>query len=378
MPGDIDGHLRITFEDNLMPDDYDLGAVPMLEVFGLNLFVTSRQVDGIDVPMASPYYMPADSYDAQRGVWIAEIDSMLINCLAPVAEQHVIEVNLWDPVGNDYAGNPASKFVEVTEDGPIVPVIRGIAIEAGDFPNPVFQADNTCPHDEDMMVEVWPGVDFNSAAVGPDASITFKVYVRAEYEAYIEGLWLDLSELGGPAEAFIPHADIDYVPSSPEENLWVGTYVLDGPIYGVRGDVIDITAYTIRHPFDAFDVFSDNFTVQLNIDEDDVNIIDTMVSTNYPTVEWVINPDATVDIWATFTDLLGEFGDSLAWIEATNRYPVEVHNWFSVENNGVDNFFAQIGPIYPEDVQLVVDQDAAICHWFFDSIDLHPDMLTPL
>ncbi len=385
MPGDIDGHLRVTFSDNLGILDYDLGAVPMVEVSGLNMFIDGRMIDGTFTALPDPLVLPADSFTSEGGNWVAEIDSLQINCDNNDTVQEVLSVNLWDPVGNAFDGNPATKFVEVTEDGPIVPIIRGIAIEAGDFPNPVFSADASCPYTEDIMVTTDPlgAIDFNSAAVGPNAEITFRVYVRAAYEAFIEGLWLDLSDLGGPAEAYIPHADIvEYDAAPDDDNLWVGTYVMQSPVNAVRGDVATITAYTIRQPFDAFDVFSDNFSVELNLDEDNVGITDTHVSSNYPTVDWVINPDATIEVWATFTDLLGEFADSTTWewLEASSgsRVPVEINEWFSVQNNGVDAFFGTMAPYYPNTVTLEDSMDTAVCYWTFEQIDLAPEMYDSL
>lgn len=393
VPGDNDATLKITFEDNTMM--YPEGAVPLLEVAGLDQFITHYWIadndeDGFDEHIVMPalFTVPAEYITAQRGTWIAEIPRLEVNPTNPVATQEEILVSLWDAVGNAFIGNAASKFVEITADGPIVPVIKGMEVIAGTPMDTDVDYTAFVPA-ADMAFDA-SGLEFNIAE-GEDAPIYINVYVRAKYKAYIEEMWLDLGNLGGDAVTMIAPTEIEAVidpVNNPDDNLWVATYMMPNPQLSRATDVT-ITAHTLRHPFGAFDVFTDEFEVTLHVDQLDVVNSSLVVANNVPDfeVEWTFDPDFGFTVVAEFDNIRGEFGYGQPNGSVWNITRAQVQDWFYLQNDGTDDLFVNDNAIEPKisDIEfigvndtdaipsIIRNKDHVRVTWKIETADLNPD-----
>lgn len=345
VPGDNNATLKVTFEDNIMM--YPEGATPVLSIEGLDQFIDSYWTGGFQYAMPSPFIIPGEYVTAQRGTWVAEIPNLEVNPVNPVATQKEISVSLWDAVGNAFAGNPATKFVEITADGPIVPVIKGMEVIAGDPAETDVDYTAFVPN-ADMAFDA-SGNEF-FIAEGEDAPIYINVYVRAKYKAYIEEMWLNLENLGGAQVTTIVPADITQVPGY--SNLWKGTYVMPNPQLNRATDVT-ITSNTLRHPFGAFDVFTDEFEVTLHVDELDVVNSALTVANNLAgfEVEWTFDPDNGFTVVAEFDNIRGELGNGI-----NGNWDIDladIADWFYLANDGTDVLFNTTTPIYPDEVEFI-------------------------
>jgi len=385
VPDDRDGHLKVTFEDNI--NEYELGATPQVLVRGLGQYAYGFDEDLTPYAGAYPYtfdvLLPNDNitwidvtdyivFENDGTYWTAKLSGIGIKEVV-MPTQYEIAVQVLDAVGNNmYDVDPATKFIEVTDQGPIVPVITGAEVFIGAYGDPEIPFTQFVPG---APLNGWgdvTGTEFWIAEGNTlSEDVTVRIYVRAKYEVYIEEMWLKL----GAFDGYTDHETVTDI-YNLGGNVFYGEFVMDHTMLTTREDVI-ITGNTIRHPFGAIDVFTDEFEITLHVDREDSQVDDAVVTNAHPgfeNIEWSIDPDYGMHVEATIGDLRGALGvvEDQDW-----PMPGDLTGWFFLKNDGVDVVFATDNNYYPSFVEYPVnydrddDYETAVVYWdiAYDNLD---------
>lgn len=269
VPFDQNGTLEIKFTE--IGGYLNPGTVPSLSVTNLNQFVASRN----GIPMTSPYIVPADAFSFAGGVWTATINNLVIIAPVPPTNSVTIGYTVTDPVGN--AAHSGNRMVEVAADGPIVPIIRDAELIT------------TLPDGQTVRNYIAQGVP-----------AVLKVYIDAQYLAYIEQVWANaVTGVSYGTPTIVADAD-------PLNNYrWVATIPVT-PTTVNNYQTIDFVVNTKRNPFGG-DVFQDTHIVPVIVDGNNFIIANPIVKgvSIYTEIPGMINPAVAAVVTADF-NLIGE------------------------------------------------------------------------
>ncbi|MDP8200592.1 MAG: T9SS type A sorting domain-containing protein [Candidatus Tenebribacter burtonii] len=295
-PGDTLGVLEITFDDVSGFDDPL--TKPTVEIEDLYKFAdivsSGYTVYGFDnIAIVDP----ADIVYT-GGHWVATLDSLHITLHLDGDEitSQLITVTLTDVVGND--PTVADRFVEITGDGPIFPVIRRA----------------------ELFTEL-PEGDILTNYISHGVPAEVKVYITCEYEAFIEEIWIDAIPGVTIGAAVIDTTSLYYC-------QWVATFpvIADDTINSET--VLDFTVHTKRNPFGAIPVFNDELSWEVVVDGISFDIDNVEIYANPYDVDGIINPDEeSFTVEADFT-LVNE-------IYGLNIDSWDLNDWFVLENGSL-------------------------------------------
>lgn len=252
-PNDVNGVVKIYFQDVFNYSDET--TVPEVEIIGLDEFVSAIQYSydgtlntGVIVPESKLEFLATDEITINgftrnyTNVWVATLDSLEIQ--EPVINQTFanITVKLTDAVGNGPA--EADRMVEVTGDGPIVPVIRTARIITDVNELNINIIDNDTPAYVQMYVDCQESAFIEDAWVTPISGFTFQDYTIESYD---------------PAGGVI-----DQIQGVNAQWLVIIPFTATG--LGNEA-AFDLELHTQRYPFGGEPMFEDIEVVQIVVDD---------------------------------------------------------------------------------------------------------------
>ncbi len=318
VPGDTDANIEVRFTDEIAFDNDSV--------------TPNVTINGLDNVVVTP--LPAPVFTLNNDIWTALYSGVEIKS-AVANDSYVFDVTVTDVLGNSAT---ADRMVEVTGNQGLMPLIKAIHVNS-------VNAHANVP-------------EYN---IAEEHSIEINVEVQADVINYIEELWLDLSNIGGPAHQTVS----DISGNSPD---FVGTFILDNPT-GVGTETI--IAHTYRQPYGTTNVFTDEFEVDVHFDTNDMEWSNQAFAQN--NVEWTFNPDADgIEISAVFTDI---YGDHPEWhVNSLDS----IKDWFILSNTVGGNMFLNADEEAFSVVRDISDAghtvaDTVLVTWHIDSNELHPD-----
>lgn len=268
IPG-YETEITVTFteESNYYYDD----TKPAVVIYDMDSFI-----DGV----GAVYNVDPDdiNYDDVENVWVAHITQLMATADPGITSQ-IITVTLADPVGND--PTTATKFVEIANDGPIVPLIKDAKLITNLWDNtPV----------EDYLVKV---------PAGQVVPSRIEIYIDTAYSEYIDEVSVDP----------VAGIDIDFNQIRPadagEAGQWVAVFdvVATEALAGDIGDEIDFTVRTKREPYGQ-QIFNQSWTFATVIDGDIYNADYPFVQgIGVEPIDYIINPDLPMIVQVEVHDI---------------------------------------------------------------------------
>lgn len=245
------------------------------------------------------------TFDNDLNIWVAHITGFTAKANPGITSQEIV-VNLQDPVLNDVS--TADKFVEVANEGPIVPIIRGAK----------------------YLTQIYDG-SWEEVIVEPVGTGTInskiEVYVDVKYPEYIDEVSID------PVPGFTIPVNYTIRPATQADKDLIGNNSIDyvavfdsvSAIGMVDGD-INFTAHTKRIPYNA-EIFTHTFVFSAPVD-----IMDYIA--NIPVVQgrdidgtWesnIISPERRMRISVQVTNLGENFPSAL---------PADMSGWFTLTSD---------------------------------------------
>ena len=283
-------NITVLFTDE---SDYtDTNIKPQVTINSLNSFIDA----------VGPSYTVADSdisYLEAEGMWKAYVTG-LVALSNPGLTSQIIVVTLTDKVGNS---DFADKFVEIANHGPIVPLIR-------DAKYLTQLADGTW---KEAVVEAVAGQSVNSK---------IEVYIDAEYEQYIDEVWIDVP---AGVNITIPATYTIRPAVAPEAGTWVAVFEPVVATDMVAGTV-DLVANTKRIPYNA-EIFEHSRTFSPTVDIMDFTADTPVVRGESIDGIWIadiISPNRDMMIEVTASDLGEDFAADL---------PLDMSTLFTLSTN---------------------------------------------
>ena len=285
-PDDNNGIVKIYFQD---VHEYADATVPHVVVKGLDEFVSAipyaydgSLAAGVVVPNDKIEFLESDEITINgftrnyTDVWVATLDELEIQ-EPPINNTFAeIEVELTDAVGNGPV--VADRMVEVTGDGPIVPIIRTVRVLTDDNALNENILNNNKPGYVQVYVDCAEESFIENAWVTPIADVTFDAYTVEAYDP-VGGVNDQIQNVNAQWIVTIPFTAVNFT----------------------DGNIVPFEVHTMREPFGGDPMFDDTETVNVVAD------------TNAPTIDNIVYTfdGVNVTITADVTDnTAGVFADS--------------------------------------------------------------------
>lgn len=267
---------------------------PTVAIANLNTFI---DMVGANYPVSQDDI----SFDAVNNQWVAYVSNLQATAHPSITSENIV-VSLQDPVMN--AITQADKFVEIANNGPIVPLIRGAK----------------------YLTQLWDGT-WIERVVEPVAGQTvdskIEVYIDTQYSEYIDEVTINV--LGGAGVTIDPAYTIRAALPG-ELGRWVA--VFDGvTASNMTAGVVNFTANTKRIPYNA-PIFEHSMNFSAAVDMMNFVAATPMVSgasVEVPSV-WIvdlINPEREMKVSVDVTDMAEDFAVAL---------PADLSTWFTLES----------------------------------------------
>jgi hypothetical protein len=267
---------------------------PTVAIANLNTFID----------MVGPNYPVSQddiSFDAANNVWIAHVIGLQATAHPNITSENIV-VTLQDPVLN--VATSADKFVEIANNGPIVPLIRG--------------AKYLTKLDNGTWVE-----RVVAPVAGQIVDSKIEVYIDTQYSEFIDEVTINV--LDGANVVIDPAYTIrEALPG--ELGRWVA--VFDGvSASNMVNGVVNFTANTKRIPYNA-PIFEHSMDFSATVDVMDFVAATPVVmgeSVELPSV-WIndiINPNRDMKITVDVTDMAEDFAAAL---------PADLSTLFTLES----------------------------------------------
>ena len=267
----------------------DPNTKPSVSITNLDSFLDS---------VSSPYIVAASDINYVGGQWKAYV-SGLASLTNPATISEIIVVTLTDPVGH---ASMANKFVEIANQGPIVPLIR----------------------DAKYLTQIYDGTwkeAIVEALAGQSVNSKIEVYIDAEYEVYIDDVSITVP---AGVNVVVPPA-YTIRPALPgEAGRWVAVFENVVATDMVAGDITFI-ANTERTPYSA-PIFEHHQDFTASVDMMDFMAAAPVVMAEALDGTWIndiINPDRNLEITVDLADLGEDFVASL---------PLDISPWITLES----------------------------------------------
>lgn len=329
-----------------IPDTKPVVRIYDLESFILvnpdNVLILPERPYGFVQGLDAHYLVNPDhiTYNSATNRWVANITGLVAEYDPGITSQ-IITAELTDAVGN-YA--EATRFIEIADNGPIVPLMIGGELITQTTSNRDLQPD----YDSARNYLVKVPADQN-------LSQKLNVYIYTEHDEYIDqinvapvdGLNITLDSIthfdgAVPFEAIFNFPDFDGegpglpAPSRETPPLWLATFdvTTNADFNYAIGDNVPLSITTTRHPYGQ-QIFTQTETVNVTVDGFDFNVQNVEVSGKSLNVDEfignLINPlrDMRVRLDAyEIEELVGNDEDQDITLPSTDI----LKGWFTLES----------------------------------------------
>ncbi|HOM79711.1 MAG TPA: hypothetical protein PLZ47_06460, partial [Candidatus Cloacimonas acidaminovorans] len=248
------------------------------------------------------------TYDSNLNNWVAHITGLTAKTDPGITSQEIV-VNLQDPVKNPITS--ADKFVEIANEGPIVPIIRGAK----------------------YLTQIYDG-SWKEVVVEPVGTGTvhskIEVYIDVKYPEYIDEVSIDaVPGFTIPVDYTIrpaTQADKDLINNNSID--YVAVFDSVSATGMVEGN-INLTAHTKRIPYNA-EIFTHSYSFSTPVDIMDYTAGTPVVQGRDIDNNWIndlISPERRMRIIVQATDLGENFPDAL---------PADISGWFTLTSDPAD------------------------------------------
>lgn len=324
---------------------------PIVRIYNMNNFIEVTP-DNVLMPGTRPYGFdqlngffvvnPDEiTYNASSNRWVANVTGLEVD-FEPGITSQVITAEIIDAVGNDAE---ATRFIEIADNGPIVPLMI-----AGELVTQTTSNRDLQPADFDYAL--------NHLVKVPDGqtlSQKFNVLIYTEHDEYIDqisvapvnGLNIALDGIAHVSEFdgyfdftsgsafYLSHLGGEFpgmfTNSREIPPFWIATFDVTTTAdfnYAI-GDVVPLSVTTTRHPYGQ-QIFTQTETVNVTVDGFDFNVQNVQVwGEGYSEISNTINPDYAMSVSLEaheLEELIGNDEDQNIYLPNTDI----LRGWFTL------------------------------------------------